>query len=132
VKKAQTWSTDALVGMTLFILAALMIYYLLGPIQKSDQQQSLLQESEKLPQLLSSEQNNSQVFIEGSKIDEGKLDEASKMDYGQLKNILGVSSDFCIYFEDDQGNLVPIGANKTGLGSPLANIGGRACNESIQ
>lgn len=130
-KKAQTWSTDALVGMTLFIIAALLLYYLMGPVKRGAQEDSLARDSKLLPGLLSSEQNTTQVFITGSKVDEGRLTQASNIRYEDLKDLFGVSSDFCIYFEDDEGNIVPVGNDKVGLGSPAANISGKTCNASL-
>ncbi|HLC49822.1 MAG TPA: hypothetical protein VJI97_00155 [Candidatus Nanoarchaeia archaeon] len=45
--------------------------------------------------------------IEGSGvIDEKKLMEISSMDYDSLKKSLKTSRDFCIYIEDDNGNIL--------------------------
>ncbi len=131
MKRAQTWSTDALVGMTLFFITALLLYYLMGPVKKGEQDEGLQAESKKLPEILSSEQNMTQVFIKGSKVDESRLLDASMLGYENLKSLFGISSDFCIYFEDEKGNIVPIGGNRMGIGSPLANISGKNCNATI-
>ena len=83
-----------------------------------------------LPAALSSQQNITSVFIQGSKVDSQKLRAALNMSYENLRSLLGVRSDFCIYIEDENGYLVPM-ENKIGLGSPLANLSGKACNDTI-
>lgn len=130
MKRGQTFSTDALIAVVLFFMAAIMLFYLSEPAADSRQAGKLQRDSESLILALSSEQNTSAVFIKGAKIDTGKLDATVNLSYESLKNQLGVDSDFCVYFEDEQGNIVPI-KGKMGVGSPLANFSGRSCNESI-
>ncbi len=131
MKKAQTWSTDAIVAVTMFVISAIVLFYLSGPAAENRQSERLQSEAEKLPATLSSQQNLSSVFIQGSKINEQKLREAINTSYDNLRSLLGINSDFCIYLEDENGNIVPIGG-KVGIGSPLANISsGKGCNETI-
>ncbi len=131
MKKGQTWSTDAVVAVAMFILAVIMLYYLSGPAATNRQSEKLQSEADKLPTTLSSQQNLSAIFIHGSKIDEQKLSEAISLSYDNLKSLLGVQSDFCIYLEDEKGNIVPMDG-KVGIGSPLANFSGKGCNDTIQ
>ena len=107
-----------------------MLYYLSGPAASNKQNEKLRSESERLPAALTSQQNMSGVFIKGTKIDDQKLGEALNLSYENLKQLLGIQSDFCIYFEDEKGNVVPI-RNKIGIGSPLVNFSGRSCNETV-
>ena len=131
MKKAQTFSTDAVVAVAMFVIAVIMLYYLSGSATKNKQSEQLQSEAEKLPATLSSQQNLTSVFIQGSKINEQKLREAINMSYDNLKSLFGVKSDFCIYIEDENGNLVPM-EGKVGIGSPLANFSGKSCNDTIQ
>ena len=80
--------------------------------------------------MLTSQQNISGVFITGTKIDDQKLGEALNLSYENMKQLLGIQSDFCIYFEDEKGNVVPI-RNKMGIGSPLVNFSGKSCNDTV-
>ena len=130
VKTAQTLSTDAIVAVVLFFLAALMLFYLSGSEAGTRWSDKLQRDSDKLPSALSSEQNISSVFIEGTKVNEGKLGRTLDTSYETLKDQLGIDSDFCIYFEDEKGNIVPM-RGKVGIGSPLANISGNSCNATI-
>ena len=130
MKKGQTLSTDAVVAVVIFFLAAMLMFYLMGPAAKNRRSEKLQVEAQRLPGILSANQNLTIIFIQGTKVDEKKLSETLNLSYENLKALLGIESDFCIYFEDDKGNLVPVG-NKLGIGSPLVNLSGRACNETI-
>ena len=130
MKKGQTLSTDAVVAVVIFVLAAMLMFYLMGPAAKNRRSEKLQVEAQKLPGILSAGQNLTIIFVQGTKVDEKKLSETLNLSYENLKALLGMESDFCIYFEDDKGNLVPAG-NKLGIGSPLVNLSGRTCNETI-
>ncbi|MBI3036448.1 hypothetical protein HYY73_01650 [Candidatus Woesearchaeota archaeon] len=130
MKRAQTFSTDAIIGVVLFIVAAVLLFYLSGPAASNKQNEKLRAESERLPAVLTSQQNITGVFIKSTKVDDQKLEEALNLSYESLKALLGMQSDFCIYFEDEKGNIVPI-RNKIGIGSPLVNFSGKGCNETV-
>lgn len=130
MKKGQTFSTDAVIAVVIFILAAMVLFYLTGPAAKNRRSEKLEADAQKLPGILSAGQNMTIFFVHGTKVDEKKLGETAKLSYDNLKTLIGVESDFCIYFEDDKGNIVPTG-NKVGIGSPLVNLSGKACNETI-
>ena len=103
---------------------------MVGPSLKSKQSDKVQSESEKLPSTLSSQQNLTAIFVKGTKVDNQRLSEALNMSYESLKSILGLESDFCMYFEDEKGNLVPM-RGKMGVGSSLVNLSGRSCNATI-
>ena len=130
MKKGQTFSTDAVIAVVIFILSAMVLFYLMGPAANNRRYENLQSEAQKLPGILSANQNLTIIFVQGTKVDEAKLGQALKLSYDNLKSLLGMESDFCIYFEDDKGNIVPA-QNKIGLGSPLVNFSGKACNETI-
>ena len=130
MKKGQTWSTDAVVAVVIFILAAMVMFYLIGPAAKDRSSDKLQADAKQLPGVLSANQNLTIIFVQGTKVDELKLAQILTLSYENLKSLLGIQSDFCIYFEDDKGNIVPAG-NKMGIGSPLVNFSGKACNETV-
>lgn len=131
LKKAQTWSTDAVVGVVLFFVAAILLFYLTGPISENRQTAKLQTEADKLPSILGAGQNQTGTFIDGAKVDAEKLASASNISYEDLKSLFGIEAEFCIYFEDEKGNIVPVQGDRVGVGSPLVNLSGTGCNESI-
>lgn len=138
LKKGQTWSTDATVAVVLFVLVAIILFYLTGPASSNKSSEGLQSDADKLPSVLSSPRNFTVGFIKNSRVDDVKLFEAMNQSYETLKQAFGITSDFCIYFEDDKGNIVPING-RIGIGSPLVNftervgsqLVGRSCNDSI-
>ena len=62
-------------------------------------------------------------FANGNVIDESKLNEIKDMDYGDFKNSLKAKSDFCVYIEDGDGNVI------LSKGSSRFNGDGLSCRE---
>lgn len=62
------------------------------------------------------------AFIVNNRVDKEKLKNFAKLDYQQIKRLVGAKNDFCIYFEDENGNLIDIseytGKEGIGIGSP--------------
>ena len=66
-------------------------------------------------------------IIDGNSISNEKLLELMNADYTELKKRLGISSDFAIHFEDENGNLLQIGG-KPCMGSGYVYVNGYKCN----
>ena len=62
-------------------------------------------------------------FANNGVIDNGKLKEIQKMDYLALKNELDVKNEFCMYIEDENGNII------LAKGSEKLNKDGMVCRE---
>lgn len=73
-----------------------------------------------------SEGNSDVAFIVRDRIDQSRLDKVSQMSYEELKQELGIKKEFYMFFEDENGNIVPLG-NRTCIGSPMAEIAGQRC-----
>jgi hypothetical protein len=62
------------------------------------------------------------TFVIGNEVDKAKLKEFASMPYSELKKQLGIKNDFCIHFEDANGNLIDVsdltGRQGIGIGSP--------------
>ena len=71
---------------------------------------------------------NKYSFVVGNTIHEEKLEEIVEMDYKELKENLNVENDFCVYFEDEDGNLVEIKGVKA-IGSEIIEINGVPCGQ---
>ncbi len=127
MKRGQNFSIDAIIAVALFLVAAILLFYTAGPVATDKQSSELKKESKSIASTLSSEQNLTVVFIKGAKIDGERFAAAANLSYETLKSLLGVNSEFCIYLEDEKGNVVPM-EGRVGIGSPLANISGRGCN----
>lgn len=63
-------------------------------------------EAEKITEIILDEHGVS--FANGSIINENKLKEIKKINYNDFKKSLNVKNDFCIYLEDENGNIILI------------------------
>ena len=129
--RGQAWSLDLVFGVLIFMLAVGVIYALLMSKDK-DTSTPLRIESEVIATKLATDPLL--AVATDNQLDAAKLSTMTGVDYETLRNEMGVKNEFCIYLEDDQGNLVYIinGTNKyTGIGSGSAdlNISGTPCGQ---
>jgi hypothetical protein len=82
---------------------------------------SLEREANVVFSALSGEVVDSDVLIEA------KLENLNDRGYESIKKVLGVESDFCIYFEDITGNVVQIDGIDPGIGSNNIYINDKPC-----
>lgn len=66
-------------------------------------------------------------LLNSNEIVEEKVMLLDSMDYSEVKAMLGVKNDFCIYFEDATGNIVRIDGISPGIGSDKISIDGEPC-----
>jgi hypothetical protein len=130
--KAQTWSTDIIIAVVLFVLIILGFFYVTNLKSHSEKLRAMTSEAEKIHESLTTASNKSSLaFIEGSKVNPQKLAELADISYEELKAQLGIEGgDFCIHFEDENGEILFIRGNRVGIGSGKVDISGIPCNET--
>ncbi len=77
--------------------------------------------------VLSTLTDGSVKLVEQNQLMEEKIRDLNNMDYDEIKNLIGVKGDFCIYFEDATGNIVTIDGIDPGIGSDKIYVNGRPC-----
>lgn len=107
--------------MLIFIIALIiLILSVLNPHQKE------YQEAKKISEKLMSEEGYN--LVSGNVIVEEKLDQVIKTPYNELKHNLKVTKDFCVYFEDSDGNIIELRSGIKGIGSDEIMLNGQPCN----
>lgn len=129
-KNAQMWSTDSLIGIALFSFIIIFVFYFLGTQQRSERVDAMKQESSSLTNVLGSPQKENLSFIEGTKISKERLASFANLSYEEIKDKLGLDYDFCLYFEDDKGNIINLTYGRPGVGSPNVSVSGAECGLS--
>ena len=130
MKKAQTWSLDAIVAIGIFIVVIIGFFYIIDMSSKPNNAEKLKDEGETIPDILiSSETGENQSAIVEKKVDEEKINELikksqTKEGYENLKNELGIDGKFYIHFEDMDGHIIYINNETVGIGSDKVNITG--------
>ena len=71
--------------------------------------------------------NTKVSLTESDELIEEKIKNLDQMDYDEIKNIIGVKNDFCIFFEDSSGDLVKIDGINPYIGSNKIYINGYPC-----
>ena len=121
MKKSQAWSMDIMIAMVIFIGVIFVFYNILSS-----------NEDNKIREL------KDDALIVAENIDLTKnpsqIEELLGEDYSELKKKLRVKNEFCIFLENEEGNVIyitdPDDDTKTypGIGSGKVKISGYGCN----
>ena len=66
-------------------------------------------------------------LVDANGLVEEKIERLNDMGYEEIKSILGIKNDFCIFFEDVTGNIVKINGINSGIGSGRIYINNKPC-----
>ena len=66
-------------------------------------------------------------LLNSNELIEEKIENLDNMDYEEIKSILGVEKDFCIFIEDTNGQVVELEGMNSGIGSDKISINGNPC-----
>lgn len=123
-QKAQSWSIDVALGVVIFMGAFLIVYTLLSA-NPNTKVSTLTDEASLVNKQFSSD---TQIkIISNNEVNISKLLELKNISYDELKRMLRIEGDFCIYFEDEKGNLVLINNSYRGVGASSINLSGVPC-----
>ena len=126
-KKSQSWSIDVVLGVIIFMAAFLIFYALLNANPNAKVSNLKDEASIIIKQLVSG--NTPPRIVDGNEINVSRVSDLKNLDYEELKRRLRVGSDFCIYIEDDKGNIVLINYSYKGVGAPNINLGDTPCSQ---
>lgn len=130
MERGQVWSVDVLLAVVIFIAVILVFYVTMTAKQKPGLKDL---EIEAVDLKIELEKNPEFGFIVEDEVDSERfqafIDNAT-YNYTALKEKLGIKGDFCLFYEDSNGNLILIG-NRTGIGASAVSIGGYPCGSAI-
>lgn len=127
MKKGQGWSIDVIIAITIFIIVIGSIIFISVSQSKIGTVKQLKTKGDIIYKTLSS---NKQVkFINNSAVDIPALCATIQKNYNDIKKEVGLSEDFCIYFEDENGSLIYLDNNQQvpGIGSGRFTINNKPC-----
>jgi len=111
-------------GVAIFLIVIVVIIAIMaGPI---DRPLDFEKDQKTLLRQFTSADSNDAIIVRGS-LDTLKVEELATLEYDEMKVRLGITSDFVLYFEDGQGNIIQV-SDKQCIGSGDANINGIPCN----
>ena len=125
--KAQSWSIDIAIGVVIFIGAFFMFYALINANPNTKVEHLKEEASQVITQIVSSD--SLLKVVEKNEINQSRLNQMKNLTYAELKRMLNIESDFCIYIEDDKGNIVLINDSYRGIGSSTINLSNVPCSQ---
>ncbi len=125
--KAQSWSIDIILGVLIFTAAFFVLYSILysNPNTKA----SSLNDQASIIIKQTTAGDGAVAIVNNNEVNISKFNELKNLSYEELKRTLRVEGDFCIYLEDENGNLVLINNSFKGIGSPSINLSGTPCSQ---
>ena len=126
-RKSQAWSVDVILAVVIF-MGSFFIYYALANSGPDSEVAGLKADANSVIKQVSNEGNTLSV-VSQQEINITKIGELKNLNYDDLKSQLRVEGYFCIYIEDEKGNLVMINESYRGVGSPNINISGVPCSQ---
>lgn len=131
MERGQVWSVDVLLGVVIFVSVILIFYVTISAKQKPGIEDLEIEASNLKTEF---EKNYELGFIKADEVNETKFEEfvnLTEKNYSEVKQKLGIKGEFCIFYEDNDGNIILIG-NKTGVGnSSKIYIAGTLCGSDI-
>lgn len=124
-RKAQALSLDLIMAIFVFTLILIGFFYIVTNMAQNKRIVQVKEENEYISRLFE-ENASAYSFIQGNRVLYPLLANLTGKNYTDLKTELGILNDFCIYFVDENNNLVKIN-NKTGIGSPRFFINNTPC-----
>jgi len=123
-KKGQIIAADAYIAIGIFLFAVIFFYSLIA-LRTADT--DINKEADKVIANIMAHESFKDMHI--SPAEEQNL---GSMNCSELKKLFESQKDICIYFEDNDGNIVYLDNNtKYGIGCPGINISGVPCGSKI-
>ena len=125
--KAQSWSIDVALGVVIFIGAFFIFYGLLNENPNTTVSKLKDEALTVIKQLISGA--SPPRIVDDNQLNITKINQLKNLSYDELKRRLRVEDDFCIYFEDENGNLILINNSYKGVGASKINLSGTPCSQ---
>ena len=117
-KKAQTVTLDLIVGISIFITAVVLFYYLFGmDVTKTEEEDAAAAIIEGL---------DGTSYFEDGQLESDEIETLSALSCKELKQLFETNKNVCIYVTDNNGHLVTLD-DKPAIGCPGIEIQGRVC-----
>lgn len=114
MKNSQAWSLDIMIAIVIFIGTIFIFYSILS----NDQSSKVIELKEEASRLMANVNITKDITL---------IDTLLMEDYDTLKKKLRIDNEFCIYLEDENGNLIEIREGSYGMGGEIIELGGKPC-----
>lgn len=115
------------IGVAIFITAFFIFYSILGTNQNT--KASDLREQASIIIKQTTAEGGAVAMVNNQELNISRFSQLKNLSYDELKRMLRVEGDFCIYLEDDHGNILLVNDSYRGIGSPNINLSGAPCSQ---
>ena len=126
VKRSQAVSMDVMLAIVIFIGTIFVFYAIFSANQKGTAKE-LEKDASKVLKSVSSEDPNIGI-MDGIEVDEAKLEQLLGKDYNAVKEQIRAEKDFCIFLEDENGDIIYISPGQPGIGSNKIRVSNIPCS----
>lgn len=123
--KSQAWSIEVMIAVVIFMGVIFLFFSLLssGPGTKEKELE------EDAARVISDIYSDDPVIgiLDGNRINSTKLEDILGMNYSDIKGQLKLRNDFCLYFEDENGDIIYLNYTHSGIGSSSINVSNVSC-----
>lgn len=120
-RRGQAFAMDLVIATVLFIGVFVAFYGFVTYLVEEPEDKVLAREGNQVATALARENSITQIIVD-QELNVSKLDEFAKQEYDIVRGEIGVKKEFCIYLEDDEGNLIQISDDKKSFGSKDAEL----------
>jgi hypothetical protein len=117
-RRGVVWSIDVVIGLVVFAAAIVAFFILTSSRQAESPKDVLADENRAIVNALETSQELSILYL--GELSTERVQALAAMNYTDLKARLGLVKDFCILFQDAEGNLLNISGVRT-IGDPRIN-----------
>ncbi len=116
---------DIMIAIVIFI-GTIFIFYSIFSSNIESKKKSLEDDAAVVLENIASQDSDIRV-VDGVKINTTRLENLLGKNYSELKNKMRVENEFCIYFEDEEGNIIYLNQTQAGIGSGKINVSNVPC-----
>ena len=126
MKTSQAVSMDVMLAIVIFV-GTIFVFYAIFSANQKGATEELEKNAAKVLKSVSSEDPNVGI-IDGVEVDDAKLEQLLGKDYDIIKEQIRAEKDFCIFLEDENGNIIYISPGQPGIGSSKIRVSNIPCN----
>ena len=126
-KKSQSWSVDVVIACIIFIGAFFAFYALLNK-STTPNLADLRDDASILIREIASPEAPLRV-VDNNELNITKINDMKNLTYDELKRRLRINSDFCIFLENENGELILLNNSYRGVGAPTISLNGTPCDQ---
>ena len=126
MKRSQAVSMDVMLAIVIFI-GTIFVFYVIFNANQTDTAKVLEKDASRVLKSVSSEGSDVGI-MDGTELDEAKLEQLLGEDYKTIKERIRTEKDFCIFLEDENGDIVYISPGQLGIGSDKIKVSDVPCD----